>query len=290
MKRRNERRVAVLVSVMLLVIFSGWQWVRAGHTPSHERLIVWFFDVGQGDAIFIESPTGEQMLIDGGPGSTVLEKLEAVMPFWDRSLDAVLLTHPHADHVDGLVEVVDRYEVETVYWTGVEYATTTADAFDRRIDDEVEVLVTGPRTIDLGGGATLEIIFPTESFKDERVSDVNGSSIVAVLRYGATSVLLTGDLTETEEPLLLDFVDASVDVLKVGHHGSGYSSTRAFLEDVKPEIAVISVGAENDYGHPHPATLERLNDAGASILRTDLHGDIRLISEGGEPVLSAIPL
>lgn len=286
--QQHKRFSSILTVFVLIVFLTTAQWVHAGHAFFQKRLIVWFFDVGQGDAIFIETPSGEQLLVDGGPGTVLLEKLADVMPFWDRSIDAVLLTHPHADHVDGLVEVVDRYRVDTVYTTGVEYATSAEIAFEERVsNDETVVLVAAPRTIDFGDGVSLELIYPQSSLENKRMDDVNDASIVGILRYGETSILLTGDIGNEAELELIPFVDASIDVLKVGHHGSRYSTSTAFLEAVQPSIAVISCGEDNDYGHPHQETLERLDAFGVTTLRTDRDGDIRLLSEGGEPWLTS---
>ncbi len=289
--RRSQKTRTLIASLTITVVLIVLQYVYAGHTVGQKRLIVWFFDVGQGDAIFIESPSGFQMLIDGGPSDAVLDKLGSVLPFWDRRLDAVVLTHPHADHLNGLVEVIDRYSVGNVYLTNVDYFTPAGPEFQRRISDGEHVAeVDGPMTIDLGGGVTFEIIYPTSSFAGDRVTDVNGSSIVGILKYGETSVLLTGDETAKQEPELASAIDVEIDVLKVGHHGSAYSSTMAFLEDLDPRFAIISVGANNDYGHPAPSTLERLQAIGATIFRTDLDGDIRLTSDGGEPSVDSKPL
>ena len=285
--RRHKNATSVLTLFVLVLLLTAGQWFHAGHVFGQSRLIVWFFDVGQGDAIFIESPSGEQLLIDGGRGSVVLEKLADVMPFWDRSIDAVLLTHPHADHVDGLVHVLERYDVETVYTTGVDYLTSSAEEFSRRSgDDEELVLVDTPRVLSLGGGVTLELVYPQASLEQKHMDDVNDASIVGVLRYGETSILLTGDIGNEAELSLIPFLDESVDILKVGHHGSRYSTSQTLLETILPSVAIISSGEGNEYGHPHAETLERLSAVGATILRTDLHGDIRLLSTGGEPWLT----
>lgn len=287
MLQQYKRFTFCLTVLALTVLLTAAQWVYAGHALFEERLIVWFFDVGQGDAIFIETPSGHQLLVDGGPGTVVLEKLAEVMPFWDRSIDAIILTHPHADHVDGLVEVVDRYRVDTVYTTGVAYATSAEIAFEQRVSDDENVVIVGaPRTIDLGDGVTLELIYPQSSLENERMKDVNDASIVGILRYGKTSILLTGDIGNEAELGLIPFLDESIDVLKVGHHGSRYSTSTALLEAIQPSVAVISSGAGNDYGHPHPETLERLEAFDVTTLRTDQDGDVRLLSDGGEPWLT----
>lgn len=287
----HQKKIGTVAALALTAAFLLAGWLRAGHAFSEPRLIVWFFDVGQGDAIFIESPTGHQVLIDGGPNNAVLEKLSAVMPFWDRTIDDVILTHPHADHIDGLVDVVDRYTVSRMYQTEISFYTPLRPEFEKRLSyDEQRIDVVGPIEIDLGGGAVLQIIYPNTSFVGGKVDDPNETSVVALLTYGDTSVLLTGDATEDNEPDLMQALDQTIDVLKVGHHGSAYSSTMPFLQAVRPRYAVISCGVNNDYGHPAPSTIERLRAIGSTIFRTDLQGDIRLVSNGGEPTISAVPL
>jgi len=284
----HKKFFSALTLALLIVILTTAQWLHAGHAFGQPRLIIWFFDVGQGDAIFIESPSGEQMLIDGGPGSVVLNKLGGFLPFWDRTIDDVLLTHPHEDHVEGLVEAVDRYHVQNVYTTGVDYGTSSEHEFERRISDtELVTIVDRPMTIDLGAGVTFELIAPQTSLQKTHVKDVNDASIVGILRYGETSILLTGDIGNDAELQFIPFLHEPIDVLKVGHHGSRYSTSTSLLEATHPHVGVISVGAKNDYGHPHQETLDRLARFGVSILRTDQNGDIRLLSDGGEPWLTA---
>lgn len=277
--------------VILTSILALAQWSYAGHAFGRGRLIIWFFDVGQGDAIFIETPSGHQLLIDGGPGNVVLSKLGSVMPFWDRTIDDILLTHPHADHLDGLVDIVDRYNVSRVYLSGVDFYTPLGPEFYASLADDEEVInVTEPQEIDLGAGVILRLLYPTSSLARHRIDDANASSIVGLLTYGETSVLLTGDITAEHEAEIAEQLSAPVDVLKVAHHGSAYSSTMEFLRVVKPQVAVISVGIDNDYGHPAASTLDRLRAVGAAVLRTDLDGDIRLVSDGREPTLAKLPL
>jgi competence protein ComEC len=255
------------------------------------RLVVWVFDIGQGDSIFIESPTGKQFLIDGGPDRAVLRKLSDVLPFWDRTLDAVLLTHPHADHVAGLVETLAQYDVAQAYTTGATSNTAVQHAFEADLSDGAPQTVTADHrmSVDLGGGATLDILYPSAPV-DHTPDDPNLTSIVALLTYGDTTMLLMGDMPVAHEMEIADAIDGPVDILKVGHHGSGGSTSEDFLADVAPRYGVISVGAVNDYGHPHPNTLERLARHRVQLFRTDLDGDIRITSDGGEPVVEAMPL
>jgi competence protein ComEC len=270
----------VAVTVIPLTISGQWR---------GDALTIWVFDVGQGDAIFIDGPDA-QVLVDGGPNGIILEKLNTVLPIWDRHIDAVINTHPHADHVAGLVHVLDQYAVEDVYVTGQEYGVEAYQRFDAKSDEQ---LLLAEDIIDLGNGAYLETLFPAASLDGERLSDPNAGSIVLVLHYGETSMLLTGDIGIEEElqliPLLtkegLGEVAVGVDVLKVGHHGSITSSHPDFLELLSPTYSIISLG-ENSYGHPSDIVLDRLHDIGSITLRTDIDGDIRIWSDGGEPEVS----
>jgi competence protein ComEC len=258
---------------------------------------VWVFDVGQGDAIFIDAPH-KQILIDGGGDKRVLERLAAVMPWWDRSIDIVVNTHPHADHLAGLVPVLERYKVAQVLdadegYTTPEFAELLSLAGGRR------TVISSGDVIDFGGGATLTVLWPPEPYGGALLDDPNDGSIVALFEYGDTTMLLTGDAGIAEESAMLESAYccrntaqpcsehclSDIDILKVGHHGSDTSSSQAFIDRIKPEIAIISVGVDNDYGHPSTFVIDRLTRAGAQVFRTDLDGTIRLKSRGDEPLV-----
>ena len=242
-----------------------------------------FFDVGQGDAIFIESPSGNQILIDGGPDNSVLSKLGETMPFWDRSIDLVILTHPHADHLDGLVEVLKRYDVETVLESGVNHTIPEyAEWHEFLKEKNVKVIIAeAGQRIRLGSAAYLDVLTPFEDFIGKSPKDIHDATIISKLSYGATTLLFTGDAERSlEYQLLYSGADIDADILKVGHHGSKTSSADGFLGAVSPEIAVISAGRKNRYGHPHQDVLDRLRNLGISIFRTDTDGDIEMVSDG----------
>jgi len=225
--------------------------------------------------VFIETPQNQQILIDGGPGSTVLEKLGKEMPFWDRTIDLVILTHPDFDHVSGLIEVLRRYQVENILWTGVLCETAECQEWQKLIKEEgANIYIAKAGQQIEGGGTSLNILYPLESLEDKEVSNTNNTSIVARLVYGENSFLFTGDAYQSVEKKLTN-VDS--DVLKVEHHGSKYSSSQEFIESVSPEIAVISVGQDNKYGHPAQETLAVLEKYDIRILRTDINSDIKII-------------
>lgn len=239
-------------------------------------------NIGQGDALFVQGPTGLQMLIDAGPNTgAVLRELPRVMPWWDRSIDVAVETHPDADHMGGLIDVFDRYKVGAFITPGIIKHNTTTDALDRGVDGEHVPIYVARRgmVIDLGHGAYLRVLYP-----DVDVSGwgqrTNDGAIVAQLVYGSTTVLLTGDAAfETEEKLLAMGESLESDILKVGHHGSKTSTSDAFIAAVRPSVALISAGAGNMYGHPTQETLGRLSAAGVPVMRTDQHGTIVCTSD-----------
>ena len=247
-----------------------------------QALQVNFFDVGQGDSIFIETPYGYQILIDGGPSDIVLEKLGGVMNFWDKSIDVVVLTHPDHDHIAGLIEVLKKYEVSLVLWNGLLKETGESDEWERLLQEESiesKIIYSGykintPMVI-------FDILYPFESLEGVEMNNANNSSIVLSVVFGDTSFLLTGDVEISVEKEIIENGDlVSSDVLKVAHHGSKTSSLEEFIKIVDPSIAVISVGENNSYNHPYPTVLELLDKYDINILRTDLVGDIKIISDG----------
>lgn len=270
----------VLLEMVLVVLFFlsfrfGW---------SSKKIEVVFCDVGQGDAMLIKTFTGQDVLIDGGPGDAVLSCLGNHLPFYDRSLDLVILTHPHQDHLGGLVAVLDKYSVNSIIASGLDIAVgnATGKELGQKIKEKnikTTSAVAG-QVVDFGQGIKMEILFPL-SKKNDSKKDLNDISIVSRLVYKDNEFLFMGDAgIETEEVILLSNKNVSSDVLKVGHHGSFYSSSENFLQAVLPKVAVISVGENNKFGHPSNLVVKRLERRGVRIFRTDQDGDIVLISDG----------
>lgn len=268
---------SLLAIVFLLIGFA------VNSQNDRQNLEIDFLDVGQGDAILIKTPYEQNILIDGGPNSQVLSELGKNLAFFDKKIDLVVLTHPHADHVAGLVEVLRRYEVKKVLITGVLHTAPDYLAFLQEIDDQnISVdYANGLRDIALGQDLTLKILYPFKSLQGQKFENLNTTSIILKLIYKDNSFLFTGDAEETvESDLLAANLDVSAQVLKVGHHGSKYSSSPEFLDAVKPQYAVILVGVDNAFGHPHLRTLDNLEQRKFEILRTDQLGTIRIISDG----------
>ncbi len=274
-----------LYILVVLAVGAAVVWSVVFHLLSQaDTLLFVAFDVGQGDALFIQTESGAQILIDGGPGDAVLSRLGGVMPFWDRSLDAIILTHPDADHINGLVEVLKRYRVGFVLESGVESASG-AYAEWRRIIEEKNIPVVyaaGGQKLVLDEGTRLSILSPMRSQEGAIVAKANNASIVLRLDYENVSFLLTGDIEKSVEQLLGVLMPQALDtdILKVGHHGSKTSSSAEFLTAVTPDAAIISAGARNTYGHPHKEVLTRLEELAIPIFRTDTGGDVRFRSDG----------
>lgn len=279
-----------LIAIVFLAIATFLVWSAYFSFRPNNKLKVYFFDVGQGDAAMIETPNRDQVLIDGGPDNSILSKLGRAMPFYDRTIELVILTHPDSDHLAGLVEVMKNYEIGAILTNGRNCASAICQEFIRLVKQKnIKTIVADiGQKINFGLGVKMDILLPakpslvkTTKGKDED----NNLSIISRLAYGADSFLFTGDAEAKEEvELISSYPDLKAEVLKVAHHGSKNSTNESLLDKIKPKLSVISVGAKNRYGHPRTETLEKLKKIGAEILRTDLGGDIKLES-GGKGVL-----
>lgn len=261
-------------------------WYAVFYFESRQNFLMWFFDVGQGDGIFLEAPGGVQVLIDGGPDGRILSKLGSVMPFWDRSIDAILLTHPHADHLDGALEVLKRYRVDTIIESGVNHSIPEYKEWRTMLKEKnVNVLVAhAGQRMRFSDSGYLDILTPFEDYEDLSSKNVHDSMVVSRLVYGSTTALMMGDAErQIEYRLLFSGIAIDSDILKVGHHGSKTSTSEEFLRAVSPDVAVISVGKKNRYGHPYQEVLDRLKNFRVQVLRTDEDRDIIFVSDGKHP-------
>jgi competence protein ComEC len=267
-------RKFILFTLLAATVFV-WYAVFA---ESREGLTVYFFDVGQGDSIFIETENGNQIVIDGGPGDAALARLGEVMPFYDRTIDLLVLTHPDADHLNGLVEILGRYTVNNVLVTGVLHNTAAYAEWNRRIlqyNIPVHIASVG-MVFDAGREAYFEVLSPFTLVSGTESSAMNETSIVLRMEYGENSFLFPGDIEAKTERLLavLSASALDADIIKAPHHGSKTSSSDEFLEAVTPVAAIISVGKNNRYGHPHAEVLSRYERMGIPVYRTDMRGTI----------------
>lgn len=268
----------------ILIASDIFIWYAVFYFDSAGNLRINFFDVGQGDAIFIEAPDGNQILIDGGPDRTILSRLGSILPFWDRTVDLLILTHPHADHLDGLLEVLKRYEVKMVLESGILHSIPEYQEWeDLLVERKTPVIFArAGQRVKISDDFYFDVLSPFKEMRWESRKNPHDGTVVTRLVYGQNSFLFMGDAEKLVEYQLayenLGVINS--DVLKVGHHGSKTSSTEDFLDLVSPEIAIIQVGKKNRYGHPAQEVLDRLSAAGAKILRNDLEGTIKLVSDG----------
>ncbi|MEN9920904.1 MAG: hypothetical protein RL538_797 [Candidatus Parcubacteria bacterium] len=276
------KRILTLL-LMLLVSFISWSPELTPSTSSKECecLVVSFLDVGQGDAILIETPDGFEMLVDGGRDATVLRRLSEERPAFDKEIDMVVATHPDLDHIAGLVDVLARYDIGTIVMTENEGDSGAAAAFALAVPKEGAdiILADAGQVFQLGASTTIQIFAPTG---DESKLESNTASIVLRVVYGNTSFMLTGDAPqEIENHLVATYgTQLDSDVLKLGHHGSKTSTSEAWLDTVSPRFTVVSAGIDNRYGHPHQDVMQRVFKRNIQTSHTGTDGTVTFYSDG----------
>lgn len=285
----NDKKI-VFGILIFLILTNFFAFIVVLDLSRPQFLEVNFFDVGQGDAILIQTPLRHQVLIDGGPDSKIIKKLSKEMPFWDRTIDLIILTHPERDHLFGLLEVLKSYKVENILWTGIVRKIPEYDEWQKLIEKEkakIKIAKSGQKISCQNCEWKMEILYPFEVLEGIEFENSNDTSIVLKLIFGKNCFLFTGDITKNVEDLFSfahKLENTKCEVLKVAHHGSKTSTSEDFLKIFSPQIAIISVG-KNEYGHPHKEVLEILEKYGIKILRTDKDGDIKIISDGGKLII-----
>jgi competence protein ComEC len=281
--KRHKNKIFILGAALAVLDVLIWLQIL-GIAAAGENLEMYFLDVGQGDSGFVELPgleeppfgDGVQVLVDGGPpNGRVLEELGRILERGDRYIDLVILSHPELDHFGGLVEILKRYRVGVFISNGLKGKSVAFQDFENAIRESGvrEVVLRAGDKITYAGNE-FKVLSPDA--KALTAKDLNDTSLVLELRSKNSRILFTGDISSAVENLL---PVGDIDILKVAHHGSRFSSSANFLSAVKPEAAVIEVG-KNSYGHPTSQTLSGLEEVGAKILRTDSDGTIRFEVDG----------
>lgn len=277
----------IFLSLLLLILVSGCTELNLEpsnsseredntFTPSSDELVAHFIDVGQGDANLIELPNGETMLIDAGIASMGDDIIKYIENLGYDTIDYVIATHPHADHIGGMAEVVEAFNIETIYMPKAVSTSKTYEHLLETIQDKGLSIKTGRAGVEVLNEDDLDIVMVAPNSED--YSNLNNYSIVLKITYGDVSFLYAGDAEEESlEEITSDIIS---NVLKVGHHGSDTSTSKDFLEKVKPQYAVISVGEGNSYGHPAASTIELLQEYTNNIYRTDLNGTVVISTDG----------
>jgi competence protein ComEC len=276
--KNNSSKIIFITVIFILNVFV-WKEIIVTDQGSN-ILIVRFLAVGQGDAILIDDSHGNQILIDGGDGKKILEKLDKYLPFYDRTIEMIVLTHPDFDHLGGILKALESYEVENFLYSGIVSKDKSYQEFINLLEREKLKIIpaqTGQGVI-LANGASLNILYPDEAVNGIEVENANEYSVVTKLIFNDFSLLLPSDAGRRLEAHLLNSdLNLKSDILKIGHHGSKYSTHPLFFIRTNPEIAVISVG-ENRYGHPTQEVLNILKNI--LTLRTDLSGDVTIKTDG----------
>ncbi len=272
----KEIFVILLFFVTILIYFQVF-------SLNEQKLKIVFMDIGQGDSVLIKSPTGNKVIVDGGPKNSLSKALSRNLYFWDREIDIIIVTNPDRDHFEGFIQLVDSYKVGLFIKPEVKALENPAySELLNKIEQKGVKTITAVsgQKIDIGGGATMEIIFPDRVGLEDLTH--NDGSIVSILSYKDQKVLLTGDSTEAiEKYLVLNYGSKiKADILKVAHHGSKTSSSDIFLKTVSPKWAIISAGVKNQFGHPHKEVLDRLTENSIEILGTYKLGDIVFENKG----------
>lgn len=278
------KKVFLISSALLFLL--GCILIYQNITYNDKKLHVVICDVGQGDAIFIRTPSGSDILIDSGPDEKVLSCLGKHMPFWDKDIEIVILTHPHADHLIGLIDVIKRYKVIRFYTEQVGNTTAVYKELIKSLAEhniKEQFLWQGDK-FSFAGGLSFQTLWPTHEWIDQNSAsegnlDINGFSVIELLTYKNFKALFTGD-AEASTIEKIDLMAGKIDLLKVPHHGSKTGLDTEVLDVLKPKLAVISVGKKNRYGHPAPFTLDLLKQFGIKTLRTDQNGEVEIISDG----------
>lgn len=272
MKAKVVSRILSIIAAIALIIITAQQFDAA---QQHDSLRYWLFDVGQGDAMMLETPNGEQIVIDGGPDSSIIRELSRVMPLNDKEIDLVILTHNHADHITGVNEILLRYSVKRVWING---AVHTTDAYRQFLEIMKAKNIT-PEIVSSGdavkfGELSGLVLWPPKQETGRLPDNQNWESVVTYWQYGNNTILLTGDMEKEQEVTMLQQgLLKPTSLLKVPHQGSRTSSVEEMLVITSPKQAVLSVG-KNSYGHPHPDVIDRYRKLNIPILRTDQSGTI----------------
>lgn len=278
----------VIIRNLFLLLLTGialvvWFPTITFSSVSDNYLTVRFLDIGQGDSIHVETPDGYELLIDGGPTSMVLRKLSEDRSFFDKKIDVVIATHPDTDHVSGLVDVFERFDVGMIIESGAESDSPAALAYARAAENEGVKIITAQagQIIQLGSSTTIKILSPYGDIKNWQS---NNTSVVVQIVYGDVEFMLTGDAPINIEDFLVTKYGSSLesDVLKLGHHGSKTSTSELFLDTVEPDYGIVSAEENSRYGHPHTEVIERVKDRDIEILNTAEIGTIVFKSDGKE--------
>lgn len=268
------KKILITIGLLLTVIYLFYSF-KSWYNSDYFRVV--FFDVGQGDSALLITPGGETILIDGGPDRKVLRELGRVMPFWQRQIDLLIITHAHDDHVSGLIEINRRYHIKKVAYNNLAFDTPALNALIETFKENIisTMRAEAGAIFKFDNNCSLNILAATKEIQ----KDENDYSIVSLFNCLNKKILFTGDAgIAIENNLLSQNINLQADIIKIAHHGSLTASSLKFLQTVKPQAAVISVGEDNKFGHPSPIVLNRIGDLTVDIYRTDKFGSLEFLA------------
>lgn len=278
--------LAVLALSAILVWLVVWQ-------SFDKNLHMYFLDVGQGDSVYVRLGNKFDLLVDGGPDNSVLSQLGKAMPFYDREINLLILTHPHADHVTGLIDVINNYKIDEIWLTDATTTTSEYIEFLGKIKEKniktiavkagYEKNIAGYNNQDL----EIKVLWPQESYMQKAVDNLNNTSIVNYVKYGEFTALLTGDIEKETLSSLATYNLLLATVLKIPHHGSSNGVFEPFTKKISPQAVIIEVGKDNKFGHPTESTLKIYQSLNIPIFRTDQNGLIEVVSSGKDYKIKA---
>lgn len=281
--RNKQKKITWgVISLVTIVVVAGFVLANSFDIFSFlnrpQPLQVIFFDVGQGDAILIKTPNRQTILIDGGPDNKVLRRLGENLPFWQRRIDFMIFSHYHDDHITGLIEILKRYRVRNISFAPTAYSSPILQAF-LGASAAVKIVpqeIAAAARLNFGANCFLDLLNP----EFLGISKDENNSLYARLDCAGQTFLFTGDSgTKADQALITSGWPLPADVLKASHHGSNSANSEEFLRAVNPRLLIISVGADNKFGHPTPTVLERADALGLEVKRTDQIGTIKIIKE-----------
>jgi competence protein ComEC len=242
-------------------------------------LEIYFLDVGQGDSILIKTVDNFNILIDGGPDKKVLNGLSKHLSWFSGKIDLLILTHPHDDHVAGLIDVLDRYKIKQIFYTGVVHNSPAYLEWLNKVKiNKIPVNIIDCEQEIVLNNLKLNFIYPNKSLLNKKVDNLNNSSIVFKLSYFDFSILLAGDAEQEIEKILInEKIDLKAKIFKASHHGSETANSLEFLKVINPEVFIIQVGKENKFNHPSLRVLKRVFKKGIKVFRNDLDGEIKIL-------------
>lgn len=278
MKIKKLKKIIIFIFFLIIILYLLKIYYQE---KNNDELLVSFIDSGQADSILIKTPYQQNIIIDLGSNKG-LKDLNKKISWWNKTIELIIITHPHDDHILGIISLLKKYQVKKIMYTGILHESPAYLELLNFIQEKnIPLLIpVENQIISFGEDCFLKILFPWESFQEKEIENLNNSSIVSQLNCNNSKFLFTGDAEiEVENEILKKNLDIKSDVLKVGHHGSITSSQEIFLKKIDPQIAIIMVGEGNKFNHPSLRTIKKLEKLKIKTFRTDLHGTIDIISD-----------